>query len=171
MPTYTQIGTGVVVGAGGASEITFSSIPATYTDLVIKVSARTTRPGTDIDDELRLSFNGSTSGYTTRMLEGNGSTVRSTTETGSYFGRGTCPTDDSPSNIFGNTDYYICNYAGSGNKGVSFDTTMETTASFSYMLIVSGLWASSAAITSCSLTALGTFNQYTTAYLYGVSNA
>ena len=41
MPTYAEnlIGS-VTVGAGGSSTITFSSIPSTYTDLVLRISAR-----------------------------------------------------------------------------------------------------------------------------------
>ena len=42
MPTtFTKIAS-VSVGAGGASSIDFTSIPSTYTDLVVKVSYRTT---------------------------------------------------------------------------------------------------------------------------------
>ena len=37
--TYKAIST-VTVGSGGAASITFSSIPATYTDLVLKISGR-----------------------------------------------------------------------------------------------------------------------------------
>ena len=38
--TYTLISS-VTVGAGGASSIDFTSIPATYTDLLVKFSLRT----------------------------------------------------------------------------------------------------------------------------------
>lgn len=44
MATYIKIGS-VEVGAGGASSIDFSSIPATYTDLVLKMSARVSTGG------------------------------------------------------------------------------------------------------------------------------
>ena len=40
--TMTPIQT-VTVGSGGAANITFSNIPQTYTDLVIKISARSNR--------------------------------------------------------------------------------------------------------------------------------
>jgi hypothetical protein len=40
--TYTAIKT-VTVGSGGAANIDFTSIPQTYTDLVLKVSARMNR--------------------------------------------------------------------------------------------------------------------------------
>jgi hypothetical protein len=34
MATFTQIGSAVVVGSGGAAAIDFTSIPSTYTDLL-----------------------------------------------------------------------------------------------------------------------------------------
>ena len=37
MATFTQIGSAVVVGSGGAATIDFTSIPSTYTDLLIKL--------------------------------------------------------------------------------------------------------------------------------------
>jgi hypothetical protein len=40
--TYEAIAT-VEVGSGGAADIEFTSIPGTYTDLVLKLSARGTR--------------------------------------------------------------------------------------------------------------------------------
>jgi hypothetical protein len=40
--TYEAIET-VEVGSGGAADIEFTSIPGTYTDLVVKVSARNAR--------------------------------------------------------------------------------------------------------------------------------
>jgi hypothetical protein len=160
----------VVVGSAGASSVTFANIPQTgYTDLVVKVCARTTRTGTDVDDELQVTFNGSTSGYSTRMIEGNGSTTRSVANSGSYLGRGTLPTDNATASTFGNTEYYIPNYAGSANKSVSIDSTMENNATTSLMLMTAGLWANTAAITSISFTALGPFDANSTFYLYGVA--
>ena len=40
--TYTLISS-VTVGSGGAASIEFTSIPSTYTDLVLKLSARSSR--------------------------------------------------------------------------------------------------------------------------------
>ena len=39
MPTFTKIET-ITVGSGGAASVTFSSIPQTFTDLVMKISSR-----------------------------------------------------------------------------------------------------------------------------------
>ena len=53
--TYKPIAT-VTVGAGGAASIDFTSIPGTYTDLLVLISARSTR-STDYRDELFIRFN------------------------------------------------------------------------------------------------------------------
>jgi hypothetical protein len=43
MATTYEIIASVTVGSGGAANIEFTSIPATYTDLVVLFSARTDR--------------------------------------------------------------------------------------------------------------------------------
>jgi hypothetical protein len=153
-----------------AASVTFNNIPQTgYTDLKVVVSARTTRTGTDVDDELRITFNGTTSGYSTRMIEGNGSTTRSTSDSGSYFGRTTAPTDNATANTFGNSEIYIPNYAGSTNKSISIDTVMENNATTSFALLVAGLWSNTSAITSITITPIGTFDANSTFSLYGIA--
>ena len=57
--TYVQIGSTVTVGVSGAASIDFSSIPSTYTDLVLKVSGRSNR--VDTVDTIVVKPNGSTS--------------------------------------------------------------------------------------------------------------
>ena len=54
MATYIQIGSTVTVGAGGAANITFSSIPSTYTDLKLVWSARSARTAVNTDDMIIL---------------------------------------------------------------------------------------------------------------------
>jgi hypothetical protein len=153
-----------------AASIEFTSIPQDFTDLVLKVSVRTTRDGTDVDDELRLEFNGSGgTAYSVRMLEGSGSSTRSAADSSqARLGRGVAPTDNATASTFSNCEYYIPNYTLSNNKSVSFDSTMETNQTYSIMTLSAGLWANSAAITSMKLTAVGTFDQNSTVSLYGI---
>jgi hypothetical protein len=171
MPTtYTQIGTAVTVGSGGATSIDFTSIPSTYTDLILKISARTTRTST-ATDWVKIAFNGVTTNLTMKLLYGEGSSTGSYSDTAIYGG---ISSNAATSNTFGNSEIYIPNYAGNSNKSISFDSVGETNASTgNYLSLTSGLWSSSAAITSISLTPYTgpNFMQHTTAYLYGVSNA
>jgi hypothetical protein len=165
----------ITVGAAGASSVTFSGIPQTgYTDLVVNVSARTTRTGTDISTDIGLRFNNdSGSVYSARMIEGSGSATRSTADSGTYIERIIVPTDNATSNTFSNDSIYIPNYTSSVAKSLSVDAVMENNATTSYSYLVAGLWnpASQAAITSISLTSLysSTFEQYSSFYLYGVA--
>jgi len=172
--TYTLISS-VTVGSGGAANIEFTSIPATYTDLVVKLSARTTRNTGDANS-IKVTFNSSTSGYTYKILLGTGSVATSTDQTafftnaswGGYANQNTGTT----ANTFSSHELYIPNYAGSNNKSLSTDSVTENNSSSAYAALVSSLWSNSAAITSITLAPDGfDFVQYSTAYLYGISNA
>ena len=162
--TYTLISS-VTVGAGGASSIDFTSIPATYTDLLVKVSAR----DTNANGEFYLRFNSSTTNYSDRWLYGSGSSAASTTNTKiDLF----LASSGYTANTFGNTEIYIPNYNSSNYKSVSSDSVQENNATGSYTLLEAGLWSSTSAITSVNLIpAGGTFAQYSTAYLYGIKNS
>jgi len=70
--TYQAIAT-VTVGSGGAANITFSSIPQTYTDLCLFISARSEVAGNFSDEVIKL--NNTTSSYTNRYIYGNGSSA------------------------------------------------------------------------------------------------
>jgi hypothetical protein len=164
MPTYTQIGTAQVVGSGGASSIVFSSIPSTYTDLVLFLSGR----GVGSAGFVNVLPNGSSSSLTGKYLYGNGSTTTSGSLAPLLYISETGHT----ANTFGNSMAYFTNYAGSGYKSMSIDTTQENNSTTSSMLMSASLWSVTTAISSITLTPnADTLAQYTTAYLYGVSNA
>ena len=167
--TYTLISS-VTVGSGGAANMEFTSIPSTYTDLLVKVSARNT--GSTAIDVL-VSFNGTTTTYTDKILYGSGSAAGSVNDTGAagvYGVLNTLSTDTA--NTFSNCEFYIPNYAGSNNKSVSLDSVNENNGNTAYSYLAAGLWSSSSAITSIKIaTTASNFAQYSTAYLYGISNA
>jgi hypothetical protein len=156
------------VGSGGVSAITFSSIPSTYTDLCLKVSARADASTV----AMIATFNGSTSGYSNKRLYGTGSSVASD----SYLTTGIicvlCNDSTYTANTFANGEMYIPNYAGSTYKSASLDGVSENNATTAYAMLTAGLWSNTAAITSITLTPTsGNVVQYSTAYLYGVKNA
>lgn len=172
MPTFTQIGSAVTVGSGGAATISFTSIPSTYTDLVLKLSIRDAAASTR--SIAQLTFNGSTSGYSSRAVYGvNGTSTGSATGGGTYIDWTYSVGDTATASTFANNEIYIPNYAGSQNKSVSIDFAAENnSASANILGLAAGLWSNSAAITSITLTpSTPNFLQYSTAYLYGVSNA
>ena len=161
----------VTVGSGGAADITFSSIPQTYTDLKIVLSGRSTQG--NLYGGGALQFNGDTaSNYRFRRLYGSGSSVASDNSTSA-----TSITNwdvvgaNATASVFSNIEFYIPNYTSANQKSVSIDYVGENNATESYVGIVAGLWTGTAAITSVKLySAGGNLVQYTTATLYGVSN-
>lgn len=171
--TYTLISS-VAVGAGGTANITFSSIPATYTDLCVLVSARSAYTTTAYD-HIKIEFNGSGgTAYSTKMVYGTGSSALSANTSGdptiswSYISN-----DSATTSTFGNVQIYIPNYAGSNNKSISSDSVSENNATSAIAALTAGLWANTAAITSIKLTtaSASNFMQYSNAYLYGIKNS
>jgi hypothetical protein len=161
------------VGSGGAASIDFTSIPSTFTDLCVFVSARSSsNVGGNSWAPARGGFNTSTANFTYRALYGNGSSASSSSGTSAEFGFGT--SSSATANTFGNFSIYIPNYAGSTYKSVSTDSVTETNATTTLASLEANLWSNTAAITSIQLTcdaSYGIWAQYSTAYLYGVKNA
>jgi hypothetical protein len=165
--THTLISS-ATVGSGGAASIEFTSIPATYTDLIVLTSTRSTRNSDTIDD-LVIRFNDSTSSYSCRRLMGTGATVANDTQLDI---RGFAVADNSTAGVFSNNNYYIPNYASSNYKFISIEGVNENNAATAFGGIVAGLWSNTSAITKITLLANnGNLMQYSTATLYGVSNS
>ena len=170
MATYSLISS-VTVGAGGAATIDFTSIPGTYTDLAVLVSARSVASS---EDDLRLRFNNDTgNNYVFRSLYGSGSgSGGSGTGTISFAYYGVIAGTSFTANTFTNMSAYIPNYAGSSYKSVSVDSVEENNATGTNALLIANIWNNTAAITSITISgASANLTQYSTAYLYGISNA
>ena len=158
---------------GAVSSIDFSSIASTWTDLVVRVSARTDRPNEA--ESIGVKFNNDASSiYSYRILYGTGSAVASSSgSAGSFLWGGETTGANATANTFGSTDIYIPNYAGSNNKSLSADLTSENNATGVIQGLSAGLYSSTSAINRITLTPGSgySFQQYSTAYLYGVKNA
>ena len=172
--TFTLIASSTV-GSGGAANIEFTSIPATYTDLVIKYSLRTAAAGSR--DDIKITVNSNTgSNYSARRLYGADLNVASQASSGtpSDLNTGAVNGNGATSNTFANIEYYIPNYAGSNNKNISLDfVTENNTADPMFLGLTAILWSSASAITSFKIEskAANNFLQYSTAYLYGIKNS
>ena len=169
--TYELIASNTV-GSGGTATVTFSGIPQTYTDLIIKICARSTRGGAD--DDIFISYNGTTTGYTYRYLQGYATNARSSNGSNRYVA--TMPASGATASTFGNTDIYIPNYTSSNYKSVSTDSVTENNSATAYealIMTLSTLWSNTSAITSIALTSgtSNSFAQYSTFYLYGVTKS
>jgi len=165
--TYVKIAS-VSVGVLGAASMEFTSIPATYTDLIVKISARSVYA--QQYNFCALTVNSSTTGYSARYIDGQNSVASSST---GYTDKIRIDTDAAlnTASTFGNSEIYIPNYAGSNNKSFSIDWVYESnSAANAEVQLLAALWSNSAAITSIKYENLNssTFVQYSTATLYGI---
>jgi hypothetical protein len=159
--TYEIISKSVL--GSNANYIEFTSIPSTYTDLILLGSSRTTKAS--INDESELKLNGTA--ITGIRLYG----------TGAGTGTDTVPSmlpdgANATSNTFDNFSIYIPNYASTTTyKSVSIDQVMENNATTAYAVLIAGLYSSNTAVSTIRLTAaVGNYVTNSSFYLYGIKN-
>ena len=174
MATYTLISSNVL--SSSAASVTFSAIPATYTDLVLRTSARNDKTG-NIQSEMYVTFNGTTSGYSFRSVRGNGADPVSNSGTAqTSIGGNLFPvvdTADATTNTFNSVEVYIPSYTVAQNKPISSFTVIENNATTAWMYAGATLWSNTAAITSITIanSSSWVFLTGSSFYLYGISNA
>jgi hypothetical protein len=159
--TYEPIATTTVAVA--ATTITFSSIPSTYTDLVLILNAVSSAGSQSVD----LTFNNDTAtNYSQTRIVGNGTTATSSRNSNLSFMRvASAMTTTIPS--FSTT--HIFSYTGSTNKTVLTNESEDQNGSGTTTQRVQ-LWRNTAAITRLDL-GNTLFGIGTTATLYGIKNA
>lgn len=153
-----------------SSSITFLSIPNTYTDLVLRSSARNTGSS---GYGLMATYNSTTSGYSGTYIEGNGTIASGAWLSGSSSAQvGLLSLSTHTANTFSNNEIYIPNYNVSQQKPSFAWMTTENNASLSYGDFIANLWANTAAITSITLApAASSFDVGSSFYLYGISKS
>jgi hypothetical protein len=179
VPTTYKVIASTTVGSSGAATIEFASIPATYTDLVLKLSARTDEAGQG-RSYVRLRFNSDASSvysYTWVFAYDN-NVANGVKDANISTGLvAIVPAPNSTANTFGNTEYYIPNYAGSKHKILSINGVSDNNSSSTFHVGESAtLWASTSAITTITLHAVNVgsgnkFVEHSTATLYGIKNS
>jgi hypothetical protein len=165
-PIYTQ-----TVGAGAPSSITFNNISQGFTGLVLQISARSTASSYD---NLRISFNGNTNGYSQTSIYGDGNSAVSERVLNGLildYAAGSLPNASTTTNTFSNTLVTIPNYSGGNYKQIISDEVAENNSAATYIRVSpgAGLWRSTAPITSLTVAVFGNFAQYSTFTLYGVA--
>jgi len=171
MATYKLISSYTVSG-GGISQISFTSIPQIYTDLVIKTSLRGITENTTY---IELGFNGATTNISARNFNAlSGTGVNSYAYSTDLLDIAGQNTPNWTASTFSNAEYIITNYTAGVHKVVSMDSFSGNITSTAYMGFTSGQYASNTAITSVQIIASGgsdTFATNSTAFLYGIANA
>lgn len=156
-----------------AASVTFSSIPATYDDLLLVASVRTTASGAF--SNLGLVINGNTSAiYSFTRLGGSGSVAFTNIYSGQNagdlsFGNG----DTSTTNTFNSLEMYIPSYRVSRNKPVQSIIMQENNATQAYIYTGAQLFSSTSAITSIQITEASGNNlkSGSTFWLYGLKSS
>ena len=159
----------IELGSNQAS-ITFNSIPQTFTDLLVKISARSTSSGGGTVD-IRLNINGGGAGnnLTNRVLFGTGSSALSVSNTTAEAGFANNAANTA--STFASNDIYFANYRSSAAKSYSLESAQETNAVGASQMILAGLWNSTSAITSISFSMLASdLAAGTSATLYGITS-
>lgn len=170
--TYTLINSNVLTSS--TASVTFSSIPSTYTDLVVRMSLRAedTDPG---GDRIKVVLNGNSSSiYSMTNIVGFGSGGYGSAALSSqtyltlrYTNQGGMTT-----NAFGSAELYIPSYTVSQNKPMNGMSVQETNSASARMSATAGLFSSTSAITSMEfLPYSGNWLTGSSFYLYGISNA
>jgi hypothetical protein len=173
MPTPTYVAIAKTVLTGSQADVTFSSIPSTYTDLLLTVSSRGDRAVAS--ETISIQFNGDTAtNYSLTDIASYGSTVSSsrTTSAVKIYNLYTVGANGT-SNTFGSFEVYIPNYTASTNKPVSVslaDIYNDTATMINSGL--AGLWRNSSAINSIKLFPFsGNFVSGSRFDLYGIKNS
>ena len=156
---YESIAT-VTVGSGGASTVTFSSIPSTYQHLQIRIMAKT--GSTNYFGEIAMNINGG-AGEQRHDIYGTGSGVGASaaatdfviyTGNSSNFGVGIVDILDYADTNKTRTSRALCGLDGNGSGLVALTSGLDTTTS--------------AVSTLNFVSTVGNFAQYSSFALYGI---
>lgn len=164
--SYESIST-VTVGAGGASSISFTSIPSTYQHLQLRIMARTNDSAAAADWLIQFNSDGGNN-YARHYLRGDGSSASASANatTGAMYA-GTIAGNTAGSSIFGVLIIDILDY-----KDTNKNTTMRSLGGVDsnsvqgFVGLWSGLWMNTAAVSTITL--FGTTVQHSQVALYGI---
>lgn len=168
MATYKLIEAKVLGTSAAYVEFTgLGSYSSDYTDLELVYTTRLVGGGVANTD--LISLNGSTSNFSNKVIQGNGSSVSSyasAREIGLNNG------NSSTGSTYASSKIYFPNFSSSNYKSYSVDSVTENNGSTAYTQLVAGLWSNTAAITSIRITPdTSSYTDGSSFYLYGISNA
>lgn len=169
--TYQLIASNVL--SSNVASITFSAIPSTYTDLVLRASVRKNQATTATEFYIKPNSD-SGSNYSFTMVYGTGSVATTSSFASNTNGLliryidGTSNT----ANTFSSSEIYIPNYNSTATKPISSFSVEENNTTSATMAVQAHLYAGTSAITSLligvpSLTILAG----SSFYLYGIKNS
>jgi hypothetical protein len=153
MPTQTYTPIARQVLATGTTTVTFSSIPSTYTDLVLIINA-----GTNVGYSVRLNGD-SGSNYSFTRLYGDGASAVS--DRGSNTNNITSGWGGGTNNLF---TVQIMNYSNTNTNKTALTRINDN----SYTVAIAGLWRNTAAVNEVSIIGTANYAVGSTFTLYGI---
>ena len=171
---YESIAT-VTVGSGGAANIEFTSIPATYTHLQIRYIVRTSQTASGYTyGEAYVQFNSDTaSNYSYHLLAGNGSSASAGGLANQVqMGQIDTALNNITASVFGVGVIDILDYANTNkNKTIRTLGGLDNNGA-GVVTLSSGNWRNTNAVTSIKILPYSNgFTQYSQFALYGIKGA
>lgn len=165
--TYDLISSTTIVTP--VSVVKFMAIPQTYTDLVLKISARNSGTSRALNTYFQpYAFS---VGRTT--LLGNGSAAssdRDQDDAGIFLDNGITGSAET-SNTFNNVEYYIPNYAVSGKHQISTFAVTENNGTTAYITVNASCDINSTTYAQIDLNPGNNYVAGSSFYLYGIKSS
>lgn len=164
----------VSVGGGGAANVQFTSIPATYTHLQVRAFCKSNSTASNTTFANITQFNLDTgNNYARHYLEGNGVTTAVTTgSTTTSFYAGFANSDGYTVSNFTANVIDILDYANTNKYKTVRTLSGNDGNGVGFVFFSSGLWQNTNAITSIKLAPSGgSYPQYSHFALYGIKEA
>jgi hypothetical protein len=167
--TYTLIASNVL--SSNTATVTFSSIPSTYTDLVVRFSARGTAASPTSNISFTLNNNGSAI-YSYNLISNNNNSVFPYIQSSltSFAGAIFIPAATATANTFGSHEIYIPSYTAATNKPLSTFAVAENNSTTDFDLQVDAqLFRSTTAISRIDISG-SSFVAGSSFYIYGIKS-
>jgi len=159
--SYDSLAT-TTVGSGGASSITFSSIPATYKHLQIRGISKMSS-GASLVAQLNSDTGNN---YARHYLNGSGSAVAAGAN--ASFSNFFVGTTGNATSTFGASVIDILDYANTNKYKTSRSFSGADANGSGFVQFFSGLWMNTAAVTTITISGDSNFQEYSSFSLYGV---
>jgi len=161
------------VGSGGSANVEFTSIPADYTHLQVRMIVRTNEANTQQNFSLQINSD-TGNNYSWHRIYGSGSAAAAdATSSTSFIMLDRTAGNNATASIFGAVVLDILDYKNTNKyKTTRMLGGVDLNASGGYMMFSSGLWQSTSAITSLKIfPSTGNWVQYSQFALYGIKGA
>jgi hypothetical protein len=169
--SYESIAT-VTVGAGGASTVSFTSIPSTYKHLQVRAILRSTYAGSTDFMSMKFNSDGTAANYTVHKLQGNGASASASASVGDFYLPMDYPANTATSGVFGTFVIDILDYANTTKNKTSRILAGYDANGSGSVYLDSSLWLSTSAINSITFQDYtvygGNYAQYSSFALYGI---